>query len=360
MKRFLITFIVLLILPLNVWAKTESKAHIDIAFTIDNNYPVFTLLAINSILKNNYSKSDYTFYIVENNVTDKNKEMMRKFVEENHQKIEFINVDTYIIDQGKNFFKFSGRITPIAFARILLPDLLPNLDKVLYLDSDILVTIDLKPLFETNIKNYNAGMALNVTKDNGALDLYKFKHGYYNSGVILMNLKKCRQDNSPQKMIEFLRKNEEKFDFNKDYYDDFSPNKKKKSYWLYPDQDLINIVWDGKIKKLPQKWNNQCIWGESIEDPIAEGIYHYIGSLKPWEYLYKDHSFWQELYMDYWNETQFANYKYYCIYLNLRKNIKYTINKKIYRYEKIKNLIIHGHINRPILWLFYTRGDSIR
>ena len=355
MKKFLIAFIILLILPLNVFAEGK-KAHIDIAFTIDNNYPVFTLLAINSILKNNYSESDYTFYVVENNVTDKNKEMMRKFVEKNHQKIEFINVDTYIIDQGKNFFKFSGRITPIAFARILLPDLLPNLDKVLYLDSDILVTTDLKPLFETDIRNYNAGMALNIAQDNGALDLYKFKHGYYNSGVILMNLKKGRQENSPQKMIEFLRKNEAKFDFNKDAYDDFSPDQKK-SYWLYPDQDLINIVWDGKIKKLPQKWNNQCIQGNTSADPFEGGIIHYIGSLKPWEFM--DYSgLYTYLYMDYWKESQFAPYIHYSVIQKLKKNASVIWKKKLNRYKHFACYVKKRNINLPIFYLFYTPAEE--
>ncbi len=356
MKRFLITFIILLILPLNVWAKEEGKAHIDVAFTIDNNYPLYTLLAINSILENNYSESDYTFYIVENNVTDKNKEMMRKFVEENHQKIEFINVDTHIIDQGKNYFKFSGRITSIAFARILLPDLLPNLDKVLYLDSDILVTTDLKPLFETDIRKYNAAMAENIVEDNRALDLYRFKHGYYNSGVILMNLKKCRQDNSPQKMINFFRKNEAKFDFNKDDYDEFSI-KPQKIYWLYPDQDLINIVWDGKIKKLDQKWNNQCLEGVSLLNPLEEGILHYIGPSKPWTFKDKS-SIYILLYMDYWENSKFVNYKYYHIYLKLKKDIKSVFNKKIKRYKKIAKYTLQGNINQPIFLLFYVEGDK--
>ena len=64
---------------------------------------------------------------------------MKKYVLNRGQSIEFINIDTSIIDNGETFTGFNpGHVTQIAMARILLPDLLPqNIHRVIYLDSDM-------------------------------------------------------------------------------------------------------------------------------------------------------------------------------------------------------------------------------
>ena len=139
MKKIIaiIVFMFLFVLPVRA-------ENINVAFTIDNNYPIFTMLVINSILRNNTSNSDYTFYVIENNLTAKNKLKMQKYVNKRNQTVEFINVDTSIIDEGNWFFWFSNRITSIAMARILIPDILPKqVQKVIYMDADPLVLSDL-------------------------------------------------------------------------------------------------------------------------------------------------------------------------------------------------------------------------
>ena len=119
---------ILLFLPIAALAKPSTT--INVAFTIDNNYPIYPMLAINSLLVNNYSASDYHFFIVENDITEKNKNKMREFIKEVNKitefnsKIDFVHIDTDTIDKGNNLFGFSNRITPIAIARIVLPDLL--------------------------------------------------------------------------------------------------------------------------------------------------------------------------------------------------------------------------------------------
>ena len=177
-------------MPINVMAQ-----NINVAFTIDNNYPIFTLLAISSILKNNHSNSEYTFHIVENNITGKNKSKMKYYVSDKwKQKIIFYNLDTNTIDKGFDFYKFSGnRITNIGMARVALPEILPKeMHKVIYLDGDILVTRDLLELYNTDMEGMPVALATNHWHIN--YKMHKFKK-YYNSGVILMDLDKCRKYN---------------------------------------------------------------------------------------------------------------------------------------------------------------------
>lgn len=267
----------------------KTYAEINVAFTIDNNYPIYTLLTINSILLNNKSDSDYTFWIIENDVTPKNKNFMTKYVEERNQKINFINVSMDNVDKGEHLFKnsmWASHVTRIGNARILLPEILPkNVDKVLYMDSDTLVLSDLKELYDTDIKNYAAGMTRN---NSDVFDNKKeIRPYYFNSGVILMNTNYWRKMNATKKMISYLQNHELQL----------------------ADQDTINAVLRWRIKKVDQKWNNQTAGlGRPLVPSDNGGIIHYIGGLKPWM-AQPNHSPEVKLYYNYWNKSGLKRYQ---------------------------------------------------
>lgn len=250
------------------------------------------MLAINSILLNNYSNSKIFFHIVENNVSKFNKFKMKTFVEHRGANIEFININTQKIDKGKNLFSispYSKHVSRIGTARILLPELLPNLEKVLYLDADILATTDLQELYNTNLHDYYAGMVINI-KDFNTHEEWE-KYNYFNSGVILINLKEWRKNNITQKCINELN---------------------SKSF-KYPDQDVLNNVLKNNILKLNFKWNYQTVFlGGKYKLKYPKGILHYISHNKPWKGLSntKKDSFCA-LYSQYWNKSWLIIYKPY-------------------------------------------------
>lgn len=304
---------------------TEAK-RINVAFAIDNNYPIFTLLAINSILKNNYSNSEYTFYIIENNITPKNKSKMKHYVTDKwRQEIKFVNIDISKIDKGYNFYKFSdNRITNIAMARIALTEILPkNINRVIYLDGDILATEDLLKLYETDLKNKPIGLVTNLYPAK-----YKNfnKKYYYNSGVILMDLGKCRKDKITSKLINYLDAHSQYFILNE--------QKPIDENYLYPDQDLINIVLKNDITTLDNKWNNQIIRGEQ-HTQAAKCIYHYIGPAKPWLFSTSNKHKPVREYINYWDKSDLKIYKYYYKMIAQYNKIKVLSKSKIYRYINI-------------------------
>lgn len=304
LKKIILIMFLIFITQLRSYALPDKL--VNIAFTIDNNYPVYTLLVIDSILKNNKSNSEYCFYIVEQDLTEKNKNLMKNYVEKKGQKIEFVKVDLEKIDNGVNYFTFSNRITPIAMARIMLPELLPeDVEKVIYLDSDILVIDDIANLYNQNLNNYPLGMAVNNYVPKHYLvcpKTCKKKHFYANSGVILFDLKKCRQDKVSQKLLGYLNENKKHFNYENRYEIDAK-------IFLYPDQDLINVVMDGKIYPLEKKWNNQVINRKSIISIEKSGIIHYIGKVKPW-YFPNNPDNANGLYIKYWKESQLCKYYY--------------------------------------------------
>ena len=302
LKRILI---VLFIMVFNLPVFAEDKIHV--AFCIDNNYPLYTMLAINSILLNNTSNSKYYFHIVENNVSKFHKFQMKYFVKNRGADIEFIHFDTRILDKGRNYYRYEGNtkkwngaeshITRIASARLALPEILPNIDKILYLDGDILVTTDLKNLWEIDLQDYYLGMVYDALHFIENIE-------YFNDGIILFNLDKIRKENMTNTLIYVYKDNPQ---------------------LQYHDQDVLNIVFKNEIKNLPLKWNMQVRNAFPLEKNISvSGIFHFAGKHKPWEFYKYDRSLpnyeeYRNLYLKYWRKSYLKIYIPYYIFKAIPK-----------------------------------------
>jgi len=176
-------------------------------------------------------------------------------------------------------FKTLYHFTQATYLRLLLPDLLPQEQKILYLDCDLIINKSLAALYDTNISNYKyAGVIDKIGSKSSKIDPI-FKQSYVNSGVLLMNLKALREDNSFEKM--------------KVLYEEYSSN----ITWV--DQCLINIYAHREILMLDDIYNFR-IYSDSFDkqrwSEVAEKIfiYHFVGSTKPWHRRSRKHisDFW--------------------------------------------------------------------
>ena len=272
-------------------------ANLNVVFAIDNNYPPYTMLMIYSIMKNNVSNQNYTFWILEADISPENKEKMTNYVQSIGQEIKFIAVDSKYIENWRKLYSTPEEtdlsithITPISMARILIPELLPqDLDKALYLDSDMLVTEDLKNLYDEDLGNFYAGM---VKDESWNID------GYMNAGLILFNLPKWRENRTSRRMISYLNRHMEEFSCNQ------QPFWWKKGCYLYKDQDLMNLFLKNRVKVLDQRWNNEDIENEEVDLNTTKGIHHFIGGAinKPWNSQRSDP---RKLWLHYWKEAPF-------------------------------------------------------
>ena len=352
---FLLLFSILSIFPNSqVLAneKYDMNESVNIAYTIDTNYMIYCMLTMESILKHNDSNSHYYFHIVENNFADFHKWVMRTYAKYRNADIAFYRVSTDSFDGGQFLYTHLSRLTPIGMARIVLPSVLPKeLHRVIYMDADMLVTTDMKELYDVNLGGYATGMVSNISLIR--YPFFNFGKYYFNSGLIVMDLDKWRKYNIEGQLTGYLKKNLKTFIYepkkpkknletaqkdpkaiatngepakkkNKKIrrrIDRVDPNEvsernpvdelikkaldeKKKTVqqkgkkalrnedegiewvretaFIYPDQDLINVVLNKKIKPLNEKWNMQLFAIESIVDEDFEGIIHYIGDGKPW------------------------------------------------------------------------------
>lgn len=176
-----------------------------------------------------------------------------------------------------------GRIPTTMWYRVLLPELLPEADRVLYLDVDVVVLDALTPLWDVDLKNNYVGAVTNVP------ERHRLRHAaelglrgpadYFNSGVLLMNLAAMRADDITSRLIACARR--------------------RRGELLWPDQDVLNLVLGPRRLALDPRWNlmNSIVafpWaGElmdagAIERAIADpGIVHFEGPAanKPWHLL---------------------------------------------------------------------------
>ena len=232
---------------------------INIGFGINNDYVKYTGCAIASILANAKDEDSYKFFIVNDFISEENKNKLYALNSIKEFEIEYIQANS---DDFKNI-NYHGLLNIAALFRFYLFSL-ESVDKILYLDSDITVTQDIAPLFSSNIENYYLGAVKDIFAEELAIS-YRLSPTatYINSGVMLLNLKKLRTIN----IIEELQNLPEFF---------------KETHW--GDQDAINYIFQDKILPLDSRWNAaRDTFYPEFGIKAKPAIIHYITDEKPWK-----------------------------------------------------------------------------
>ncbi|NGM17159.1 hypothetical protein GMI70_03900 [Eggerthellaceae bacterium zg-893] len=267
--------------------ETGGSSEIQIAISIDQNYVYPALVLMQSLLSSRKPNTCYVLNIlVDDNFDDALKDKLLGACEgTDGLSISFLSTKK---DYSTAEMKIS-HITKATFFRLELPSLLPHCDRCLYLDSDLIVCSDLTELYNTDIEQYHvaAVMAFAYYRNKAAiqrkikeLGLEELKN-YINAGVLLLNMKKLREDGIESKFEEHL------------------------SYgYESQDQDVINAVCADSIKLLPFKYNVMTKY-EVLSDTVYESSYlhdllpesewdegrlhptiiHYADKRKPWSDL---------------------------------------------------------------------------
>lgn len=210
----------------------------NIFFAIDQHYFKYLYIAICSILKNSAPEDQFYFFILHNHLSKMEKQKIENLKGIKNFKIEYISIDeTSLLHCRREDY----HLALTAFYRYLIPELRTKIDKAIYLDVDIVVKSSLFPLWKTDLQNYY--LAAIPDKYYRFNEQYKDKIGlskdsmYYNTGVLLLNLKKFRENRITEQLIT-------KSIENIDLYE-------------YGDQDALNIICKDKIKTVPYRYNMQ-------------------------------------------------------------------------------------------------------
>ena len=204
----------------------------------------------------------------------------------NKTSVHFYRVDEQVL--GDSFPQVGELITRAAYFRLYISDILPpSIDQVLYLDGDVIVRHSLKELWDMDLSGCALAAAPDVTEETtdryDGLG-YSKSFGYFNSGVLLINLAYWRQHQVTKQFVEFIQN--------------------RSAAIRYHDQDVLNYIFREQKIMLPIKFNLQdgFLWktpqydwsryGEEVmearEEPV---IVHFTREIKPWRFSYDPNPF---------------------------------------------------------------------
>ena len=219
-----------------------------IVFACSENFVPYLSVAVQSIIDNASPSRRYDIVVLTRNISPTSMITLTRQVTSPHVGIGFLDVDAAL---GDIELPHHGHFRPETYFRLLAPQLLPNVDKAIYLDSDLIVDDDVAELFDVDVTGYK----LAATRDAdtiGQIDGYDATlwpypkdelgmddpHDYFQAGVLLMNLAELRRTVTPE---EFLALSTERM-------------------WRWLDQDVLNKVVNGDYVRVHMRWNYLMDW----------------------------------------------------------------------------------------------------
>lgn len=286
----------------------------------DENYAAHMAAMLTSVIKNYSGKYDLVIYVFDNGLSTRTREIIQEI---SGGRVRWVEPDM----EQLSGLKVTRHISESTYLRLLVPNALPdNVDKVLYLDVDLVVEHDITELWETDIEGQALGAAQDATipyvSDPSGLQLYKERgldadHPYFNAGVLLINLEFWRERSVAQQVFEYLRRYEDEVIF-----------------W---DQDGLNYILANDWKVLDRRWN---VHPKAVDDEMRDDtpsrqslrddvklmqddpyIIHYIGPDKPW--MYGVEVRWQERYFHYLRESGWFSSEWKWKKWRLKKALNY-------------------------------------
>ena len=257
----------------------KNRDVLPIFFAVDDGYIPFLAVSLQSLIDNSSKEHYYLIKILYSNIKEENKEKIRKYERENVN-IEFVDLN-YYIERIKDKLYTRDYYSKTTYFRLFIPNLYPQYDKALYLDSDIVLLEDVYDLYNIDMgDNLVAGAPDDVIQTIEVFQDYVEKvvgvadyNNYFNAGVLLMNLDELRKFNFQEKFIYLLD---------------------KIKFSVAQDQDYLNRLCKGRVKIIDGNWNRMPIATNKGNDGDIKLI-HYNLAFKPWHFediLYKDY-FWE-------------------------------------------------------------------
>lgn len=260
---------------------------VHIGYGVDNNFMRGMMTSIVSFCINN-EKIEFYFHIITDNISEENKNKLKKIAEQYK-----ININIYIIDT--NVFKKFPVFThlPISmYFRFMLPMLLIDVNKLFYIDADIICIKKANNLFEIDLGEYIIGAVPNQNDERSNILGLK-NHIYFNSGMLIINIKEWNK-------IKFLEKATNLVSLNPKLF-------------KLPDQDILNKILKNKVKYLDTIFNCFVDYRNCRKSIRNENIIllHFSALPKPWNVAWPiskiSNDFNRNLYAYYEDKTPWKN-----------------------------------------------------
>ncbi len=252
---------------------------IPIFYAVDDGYVPFLAVSIHSLIENSSKEYYYAIKILYTNICEENKKKILKYEREN-VKIEFVDLN-YYIEEIKDKLFTRDYYTKTTYFRLFIPNIYPQYDKVIYLDSDTVLLGDISKLYHQDMgSNLVAVVPNDIIQNEEVFQEYVEKvvgiadyRKYFNAGILVMNLDELRKFKFQEKFLYLLE---------------------TIKFAVVQDQDYLNRLCKGRTKILNTGWNRMPVPNNKTKVEKLN-IIHYNLNYKPWHYdgiLYEEY-FWQ-------------------------------------------------------------------
>lgn len=259
---------------------------INIVFITDKNYVFPTKVAVKSIIANKNKETKYNINIIGVEL-DENDIFLFRNLETDNVKINIIQKDNDYSDIG---FEHQ-HVSKAALFKFQIPNIFSSLDKILYLDGDMIIEKDLTELYSIDLKDNYAAVVKDYAGQNIEKHNKKINHkDYFNSGMMLLNLDLMRKNDMSNKLLEI---------------------KKNEKFGHFMDQDALNVGFEERVIYLSPTYNlmlanlkydvNDIVNFYNITEEefknikLNPTIIHLTNKLKPWNDInaVKSDEFWK-------------------------------------------------------------------
>lgn len=257
----------------------DNNRRIDILFTADEKYAARIPVVLKSFSIND-PQVTYHVHLIHDPMSRETESGLREYCAE-------LGYCYYGYEVAEDLFSgapVNKHYSRAMYYRILAGEILPNsLERILYLDPDILVVNSLIPLWDLNLDGKAYAAATHITEEGITTNINQLRLGtgsvYYNTGVLLMDLTRVRKIVRKDEVFAFIRKNSNKL--------------------LLPDQDVFNALYWKDVVTVPDElWNYDVrkysqrllmSGGAMDENWIIRNtaVLHYCGKTKPWHAGYR-------------------------------------------------------------------------
>ena len=237
----------------------------NIAVSFNDMYAKYACVTLASLLEN--STSPMSVYALTADMSESSERIMRRlFASYPNATLNILRVDDVMfsdIDLSAN------HVSKETFFRFLLPEIIPAVDRVLYLDVDLVVRSDIAEIYATPLDGAWAAGVRDMWLDRDEPTGLKEKLGlsatdtYVNAGVMLIDLAAWRAEGLGSSAVRLMAEDGAKFQ--------------------YLDQDVLNLLLKGHMKIIGDEWNF-ATWNYDRQKRIRKTakILHYTGKDKPW------------------------------------------------------------------------------
>jgi lipopolysaccharide biosynthesis glycosyltransferase len=247
-----------------------SALHVTLAFDVNFWAPAYAVMR--SVCLTSARRGELVFHLCEYRVSDAHRQALDAIAEEFGARIEHIALESHAAFNAiRERLPVPRRLHPVIYARLLLPAVLGRVERVLYLDCDTMVVKPVEQLIETDM----AGKTIAAVPDAARLiiaggrrmreksDLFDLSKSYFNSGVLLIDLKRFAAADVPARLEALIA--------------DGTMNR------LYYDQDILNLIFTDDWRELD--WRFNVVDPRPPHETLGPHIVHYTGERRPWHLL---------------------------------------------------------------------------